>query len=138
MNTNIEFFAGNQWRNIPMTPAMSRLPKPVFNIIKRVTSLFVASLTTAGTTIQFEPLTDYDGENQSDPEKNAAEFATAEVEKSAGKVQVGIQDPRRRSMMGRRRAITVRISGGTRTRRRMAARRATGARSRWSWWTGST
>ena len=43
---------------MPDTPAMRRLPKPVFNIIKRVTSLFVASLTSSGATIQFEPLTD--------------------------------------------------------------------------------
>lgn len=80
VNTNIEFFAGNQWINVPMTPAMSRLPKPVFNIIKRVASLFVASLTSSGTTIHFEPLSYYDGENQKDPENNAAEYATAEVE----------------------------------------------------------
>lgn len=80
VNTNIEFFAGNQWINVPMTPAMSRLPKPVFNIIKRVASLFVASLTSSGTTIHFEPLSYYDGENQADPENNAAEYATAEVE----------------------------------------------------------
>lgn len=80
VNTNIEFFAGNQWINVPMTPAMSRLPKPVFNIIKRVASLFVASLTSSGTTIHFEPLSYYDGENQEEPENNAAEYATAEVE----------------------------------------------------------
>ena len=80
VNTNIEFFAGNQWINVPMTPAMSRLPKPVFNIIKRVASLFVAGLTSSGTTIHFEPLSYYDGENQKDPENNAAEYATAEVE----------------------------------------------------------
>lgn len=80
VNTNIEFFAGNQWINVPQTPAMSRLPKPVFNIIKRVASLFVASLTSSGTTIHFEPLSYYDGENLSDPENNAAEYATAEVE----------------------------------------------------------
>ena len=45
VNTNIEFFHGNQWLHMPDTPAMRRLPKPVFNIIKRVTSLFVATLT---------------------------------------------------------------------------------------------
>ena len=61
VNTNIEFFAGNQWLNIPDTPAMARLPKPVFNIIKRVTSLFVASLTSSGAAIHFEPLSYYDG-----------------------------------------------------------------------------
>lgn len=79
VNTNIEFFAGNQWVHIPETPAMSRLAKPVFNILKRVTGLFVASLTSSAVTINFDPLSYYDGENLSDPETNAAEYATAEV-----------------------------------------------------------
>ena len=79
VNTNIEFFAGNQWLHIPRTPAMSRLARPVFNIIKRITSLFVASLNSSATTITFEPLTYYDGENQDDPDTNAAVYATAEV-----------------------------------------------------------
>ncbi len=80
VNTNIDFFAGNQWRNIPQTSAMARLPKPVFNIIKRVTSLFVASLTSAGCKVQFSPLSDYEGGDLRAPEENAAAFATAEVE----------------------------------------------------------
>ena len=80
VNTNIDFFAGNQWRNIPQTEAMARLPKPVFNIIKRVTSLFVASLTSARFKLQFFPLSDYAGGNVREPEENAAAFATAEVE----------------------------------------------------------
>ena len=80
VNTNIEFFAGNQWRNIPQTSAMARLPKPVFNIIKRVASLFVASLTSSGSKLQFSPLSDYDGGDVHAPERNAAEYATAEVE----------------------------------------------------------
>ena len=80
VNTNIEFFAGNQWLHLPETPAMSRLPKPMFNIIKRVTSLFVASLTSSATTIAFEPLAYYDGTNEADPSSNAAAFATAEVQ----------------------------------------------------------
>ena len=79
VNTNIEFFAGNQWLHIPQTPAMSRLARPVFNIIKRIASLFVASLNSSATTISFEPLTYYDGENQKDPDTNAAVYATAEV-----------------------------------------------------------
>ena len=79
VNTNIEFFVGNQWLHIPQTPAMSRLSRPVFNIIKRITSLFVASLNSSATTISFEPLTYCDGENQKDPDTNAAVFATAEV-----------------------------------------------------------
>ena len=73
VNTNIEFYQGNQWLHMPDTPAMRRLPKPVFNIIKRVTSLFVASLTSSGATIQFEPLTDTPSASTD------AQRATAEV-----------------------------------------------------------
>lgn len=79
VNTNIEFFAGNQWFNLPDTPAMSRLPKPVFNIIKRVASLFVASLTSSAATISFDELSYKDGANIADDSSNAAEMATAEV-----------------------------------------------------------
>ncbi len=72
VNTNTEFFNGNQWIHMPETEAMRHLAKPTFNIIKRVTSLFVASLTSSNTTISFEPLScQADGE--------AAAFATAEV-----------------------------------------------------------
>ena len=56
VNTNIEFFAGNQWLNLDQTPAMQKLPKPVFNIIKRVASLFVASLTSSAASISFDEL----------------------------------------------------------------------------------
>ena len=80
VNTNIDFFAGNQWRNIPQTSAMARLPKPVFNIIKRVTSLFVASLTNTGYKLQFSPLNDYANGDARRQENSAAAFATAEVE----------------------------------------------------------
>ena len=80
VNTNIEFFAGNQWLHMPETPAMSRLPKPMFNVIKRVTSLFVASLTSSATSISFEPLAYYDGNNVADPDSDAASFATSEVQ----------------------------------------------------------
>ena len=79
VNTNIEFFAGNQWLHIPETEAMSRLARPTFNIIKRIASLFVASLTSSAVTVSFEPLSYYDGENLSDPETNAAVYATAEL-----------------------------------------------------------
>lgn len=79
VNTNIEFFAGNQWIHIPQTPAMSRLPKPVFNILKRITSLFVASITSSAININFEPLSYYDGSNVADPDSDASIFANAEV-----------------------------------------------------------
>ncbi len=79
VNTNIEFFAGNQWLHIPETEAMSRLARPTFNIIKRIASLFVASLTSSAAAVSFEPLSYYDGENLSEPGTNAAVYATAEL-----------------------------------------------------------
>ena len=79
VDTNTEFFTGNQWLHIPETPAMSRLMRPVFNIIKRITTLFVASIASSATTINFEPLTYYDAENLDDPDTNAAVYAEAEV-----------------------------------------------------------
>ena len=94
VNTNIEFFTGNQWVHLSQTPAMQRLPKPVFNIIKRVASLFVASLTSSAASISFDELSYYsanavnsgtgqmgqEGGNGEPPEVNAATIATAEVQ----------------------------------------------------------
>ena len=79
VNTNIEFFAGNQWVHLPETPAMRKLSRPTFNIIKRVASLFVASITSSPVTVHMEPLAYYDGEHMADPETNAAVYANAEV-----------------------------------------------------------
>ena len=79
VNTNIEFFAGNQWIHMRETPAMRKLARPTFNIIKRVVSLFVASITSSAVTVNFEPLAYYDGENLKDRSVNAAACATAEV-----------------------------------------------------------
>ena len=55
VNANNEFFIGNQWIHLPDTPAMRGLPKPTFNILKRVASLFIASLTSSGAALRFEP-----------------------------------------------------------------------------------
>ena len=79
VDTNWEFFSGNQWLHIPETPAMSRLSRPVFNIIKRIASLFVASINSTATTVSFEPLNYYDGDHLDDPDSNAAVYATEEV-----------------------------------------------------------
>lgn len=79
VNTNTEFFIGNQWIGLPDTPAMRELDKPTFNILKRVASLFIASLTSSGVTLRFDPLAYYDGSNQADPGHDAAAFANAEV-----------------------------------------------------------
>ena len=80
VNTNTEFFKGNQWFHMPDTEAMRRLPRPVFNIIGRVVQLFVASLASSNTTITFESLSLNDGNNLNDPETDASEYATAEVQ----------------------------------------------------------
>ena len=81
VNTNIEFFTGNQWRNLPQTRAMAALPKPVFNIIKRVTSLFVAALTSSGIAVRYEPLSYYGPTTEQEQENGVdpSVYATAEV-----------------------------------------------------------
>ena len=80
VKTNTEFFIGNQWLHLPDTPAMKGLAKPTFNILKRVASLFIASMTSSGVTLRFEPLAYYDGGAVEDPNKDAAAFANAEIE----------------------------------------------------------
>lgn len=79
VNTNRDFFADNQWVNMAQTAATSELPKPVFNIIKRITNLFVASIASSGCTIAYEPLEYYNGSGVENPNDNASEFLTAEV-----------------------------------------------------------
>ena len=66
VKTNTEFFIGNQWLHVPDTPAMRGLYKPTFNIIKRIASLFIASLTSSGVALHFEPLAYYDGNNDAE------------------------------------------------------------------------
>ncbi|MCD7034315.1 hypothetical protein LRR81_08715 [Metabacillus sp. GX 13764] len=56
VDANLAFYQGDQWRNLPDND----MPKPVFNIIKRVISFQVASLTTSKIKIHFEPLTNAD------------------------------------------------------------------------------
>lgn len=80
VNTNIEFFAGNQWVHLPQTPAMQKLSKPMFNIVKRITSLFVASLTSSAATVSFDELSYYSG----DPEQTAEEYQSGQETRSYG------------------------------------------------------
>ncbi len=79
VETNTEFFVGNQWLHLPDTPAMRGLPKPTFNILKRVASLFIASLTSSGVALRYEPMAYYAGDGQVDPQGQAAEFVNAAV-----------------------------------------------------------
>ena len=82
VNTNVEFFAGNQWLHLPQTGAMQKLPKPTFNIIKRVASLFVASLTSSASSISFDDLGHYAGQApvMGGEDECAAAVATTEVQ----------------------------------------------------------
>ena len=79
VDTNTEFFVGNQWLHLPETPAMRGMPRPTFNIIKRITSLFIASLTSSGVTIRFDPLAYYASGDLAELGSDAATFANAEV-----------------------------------------------------------
>lgn len=79
VRTNTEFFIGNQWQNLPQTPAMAKLPKPTFNILKRVASLFIASLSSSAVAVRLEPLAHYDGGGMAGPDDDVAGFANASV-----------------------------------------------------------
>lgn len=79
VETNTEFFIGNQWLHLPDTPAMRGLPKPTFNILKRIASLFIASLTSSGVALRYEPLAYYDNSHTADPHHDPARFANAAV-----------------------------------------------------------
>lgn len=72
VNANIDFFNDNQWRNLPD----SEMPKPVINIIKRVTEYKVASLTTGQAKLQYGPLPMADNSPQ---EIDAAEIANLQT-----------------------------------------------------------
>ena len=88
VETNTEFFVGNQWLNLPNTAAMRGLPKPTFNILKRVASLFIASLTSSGVTLRYEPMSYYDGSNVADPDHDAAEYVNAAVDNLMEKLRL--------------------------------------------------
>ena len=77
VDTNTEFYAGNQWIHLGQSAAMSRLPKPTFNIIKRVANILVSQITSGGYSISLDPLSYYNGGKGGDI--NDTEFAQAEV-----------------------------------------------------------
>lgn len=80
VNSNVEFFAGNQWLHLPASRAMASLPKPVFNIIKRIVSAFVASMTSSSTRISFEPLSYVQTDSFRDENLKTADVANREIE----------------------------------------------------------
>ncbi|MBN8200484.1 hypothetical protein [Bacillus sp. NTK034] len=75
VDANLAFFEGDQWRNLKA----DNMPKPVFNIIKRVITFQVASLTSSKTKIHFEDLLNV----PRNPDVNTpslAEIANAQVQ----------------------------------------------------------
>jgi hypothetical protein len=74
VDANLAFFQGDQWRNLET----ENMPKPVFNVIKRVIQFFIASLTSSKTRLHFEPLLNTDDGNGT--ELTPSDFANAEVE----------------------------------------------------------
>lgn len=75
VDTNLAFVEGNQWRGLEG----EEIPKPTFNIIKRVLQFFVASLTSSKIKIHFEPLL-YSEASQNDEEITPADIANAQVQ----------------------------------------------------------
>lgn len=79
VNLNIEMFNGNQWKNVEA----NGMPTPVFNIIKRAITFFVASITSSKTSIKLEPLEYAEEESQQTPEmqnqQRISEIASAEI-----------------------------------------------------------
>ena len=70
--TNREMYLGNQWLNTDVKD----LPKPVFNIIKRIITYFVANLTSSAVKVKWDEIVTRD--NGIDEE--AAEVLTSEFE----------------------------------------------------------
>ena len=79
VETNTAFFNGNQWLHLPDTPAMRGLSKPTFNILERIASLFIASLSSSAITVHFEPLTSSMSMQTPGDREDVSFFANAEV-----------------------------------------------------------
>jgi hypothetical protein len=75
VDANLAFFQGDQWRNLEG----DNMPKPVFNILKRVITFFVASLTSSKVKIHFEPLLNT-SEMNAEEEINPSNIANAQVQ----------------------------------------------------------
>lgn len=78
VDANLAFFQGDQWRNLEG----DELPKPVFNIIKRIITFQVASLISSKTRLHFEPLTHSEVEAAEEGEKtepSPSDIANAQV-----------------------------------------------------------
>lgn len=70
---NRDMYNGNQWANADVKD----LPKPVFNIIKRIITFFVANLTSTNVKVKWNPIA---MRNEKELDEEAAEVLTAEFE----------------------------------------------------------
>ena len=84
ISINWDFYNGNQYPGLDDVD----LPKPVFNIINRLVSYFVAALTSTKVTTNIEPLAYRDDDFQFEQEQNAAEIANAEIGNLFGKFRM--------------------------------------------------
>ncbi|RFU70333.1 hypothetical protein D0469_06960 [Peribacillus saganii] len=75
VDTNLAFFHDDQWRNVG---GNDNMPKPQFNILKRVITFLVASLTTSKTKLHFEPLL-YSINKEETNNIDISDFANAQV-----------------------------------------------------------
>lgn len=82
VDTNWEMFKGNQYVN---SGTNDELPRPVFNIIKRIITFFVASLTTAPSKVYFSQLAKKPG---SDVDELDIEVLNAEWESFAERIKL--------------------------------------------------
>ena len=84
IDTNIAFASGDQWRNV----TGEGLPKPVFNIIKRIKQFKIASLKSNNITINFEPMEYRETEQDKVMQQNIhySDLANAEVKNILEKV----------------------------------------------------
>lgn len=74
VEVNLDFYTGNQWRNVKS----NGMPTPVFNIIKRALTFFVASICSQNVTITYEEL--INRSDDTDQVMDLAKIATAEVQ----------------------------------------------------------
>lgn len=81
VDTNISFASGDQWRNVQA----NNMPTPVFNIVKRAITFFVAIITTNAVATQCEPLIYAEDDNgdvvdpQMEDDKHTSDIATSEI-----------------------------------------------------------
>lgn len=88
VDTNWEMFKGNQYVN---SHASSEMPKPVFNIIKRIITFFVAMLTASPVKVSFSQIamaTEDDEVNEDAVTEEDLELLNAEFENFAERVKL--------------------------------------------------